>query len=146
MQNRTTILQDFPVNIKFKLSALWASVMFCYIYGDYFSLYVPGRIEGLMHGDAGVGESTPFKLVLFSLLMAVPSFMVFCSLLLKPAINRVLNIILGFFFTIIMGLIVIASTNPWMIFNRILGVLEMIITLLIVWYAWKWPKAEGYKN
>jgi hypothetical protein len=141
MKNKTT-LQDFHIHVKFKLSALWASVMFCYIYGDYFSLYVPGHIEGLMHGNSGVGESTPFKLVLFSLLMASPSVMIFLSLALKPAINRVLNIVLGFIFTAIMGLIVITSQNPWMIFNRVLGSIEMILTFLIVVYAWKWQKKE----
>ena len=40
--------QDFKVNIKLKLSLLWTSVMFCYVYGDYFQLYVPGKVEGLI--------------------------------------------------------------------------------------------------
>lgn len=133
-------LQDFPINVKFKLSAMWASVMFCYIYGDYFSLYVPGHIEGLMKGDSGVGETTPFRLVLFSLLMATPAVMIFLSLALKPMINRVLNIVFGLFFTVIMGLIVVTSKNPWMVFNTVLGSIEMVITFLIVVYAWKWPK------
>lgn len=34
-----TGLEDQKVNVKTKLSALWASVMFCYVYGDYFGLY-----------------------------------------------------------------------------------------------------------
>jgi hypothetical protein len=139
MKNKTN-LQDFRINVKFKLSALWASVMFCYIYGDYFSLYVPGQLEGLMKGECGVGSTTPVKLVMFSLLIATPSLMIFLSLALKPTINRVLNIILGLFFTVIMGLIVVTSKDPWMIFNTVLGSIEMILTLLIVWYAWKWPK------
>jgi hypothetical protein len=141
MKNKST-LQDIHIHVKFKLSALWASVMFCYIYGDYFSLYVPGHIEGLMHGDSGVGGSTPFKLVLFSLLMAAPAVMIFLSLTLKPTINRVLNIVFGFIYTAIMGLIVVTSKNPWMIFNRVLGSIEMITTLLIVVYACKWPKEK----
>jgi len=33
--------EDIKVNIKIKLSALWASVTLCYLYGDYFELYVP---------------------------------------------------------------------------------------------------------
>ncbi len=38
-------LSDLKVNIKIKLASLWAAVMCCYIYGDYFSLYVPKQIE-----------------------------------------------------------------------------------------------------
>jgi hypothetical protein len=145
MKNTTT-LQDFHIHVKFKLSALWASVMCCYIYGDYFTLYVPGHIDGLMHGDSGVGESTPFKLVLFSLLMATPAVMIFLSLALKPTLNRVLNIAIGFIFTAIMGLIVITTKNPWMVFNQVLGSIEMIITFLIIMYAWKWPKEGNSKQ
>jgi hypothetical protein len=139
MKNKTN-LQDFQINVKIKLSALWASVMFCYIYGDFFSLYVPGHIEDLIHGDCGMGPTTPFKLVIFSLLMATPSIMVFLSLTLKPTLNRLLNVVLGLFYTAIMALIVVTSKNPWMIFNTVLASIEMIITLLIVWNAWKWPK------
>ena len=39
--NHTIKLEDFKVNVKIKLSVLWTSVMFCYIYEDYFELYVP---------------------------------------------------------------------------------------------------------
>src|SRR3954467_678886 len=139
MKNKTN-LQDFQINVKFKLLALWASVMFCYIYGDFFTLFVPGHIEDLIKGECAVGLTTPFKLVMFSMLMATPSIMVFLSLALNPMINRVLNIVLGIFYTAVMVLIVLTSKNPWMIFNTFLASVEMIITLLIVGYAWKWPK------
>ncbi len=29
-------LHDIRIHVRFKLSALWAALMFCYIYGDYF--------------------------------------------------------------------------------------------------------------
>jgi hypothetical protein len=35
--------EDIKVNIKIKLSALWTSVTLCYLYGDYFELYVPKK-------------------------------------------------------------------------------------------------------
>lgn len=30
----TTELEDMKISVKMKLSALWAAVMFCFIYGD----------------------------------------------------------------------------------------------------------------
>ncbi len=38
-------LEDLKINVKIKLAALWASVMFCYIYADYFGLYEPGKLQ-----------------------------------------------------------------------------------------------------
>jgi len=39
-------LEELKINVKIKLSALWASVTFFYIYGDYFELYVPNKCKG----------------------------------------------------------------------------------------------------
>ena len=39
------MLEDFKINVKIKLAVLWTSVMFCYIYEDYFELYVPKRLN-----------------------------------------------------------------------------------------------------
>ena len=47
------MLEDVRVPTRYKLSAIWASVMFCYIYGDYFELYVPGKLQGMLAGKWG---------------------------------------------------------------------------------------------
>lgn len=43
----TSDLEDFKINVKIKLSALWTSATLCYLYGDYFELYVPEKVEVL---------------------------------------------------------------------------------------------------
>ena len=53
MNLKNNNLEDFKINIRIKLSALWGSVMFCYVYGDFFTLFVPGRIKGLADGTSG---------------------------------------------------------------------------------------------
>jgi hypothetical protein len=147
MSTRTTKkisdLQDFKINIKVKLSALWISVMFCYIYGDFFSLFVPGRIQGLMNGQSGAGAITPWVLFMYAILLSIPPVMIFLSLILRPKANRIINITTGIFFTIVMLLVVSTSLDKWMIFYIYLGVFEVIITSLIVGHAWHWPKAES---
>ena len=35
-KNTTRMLEDIKVNVKLKLSALWATVMFIYLYVDFF--------------------------------------------------------------------------------------------------------------
>ena len=137
-KTNTSDLENFKVDVKIKLSALWASVMFCYIYGDYFSLYVPKKIEEFINVETPL--DSPIKLFAASILMAIPALMIFLSIALKPKMSKWLNIILGTIYTAIMILIAITSIAPWWAFSVFLAIVEIGITSLIVWHAWKWPK------
>ena len=129
-------LEDGRIDVKIKLSALWASVMFCYIYADYFGLYVPGALQKMLSGKMGpLGPTTQGILLGTSVMMAIPSLMIFLSVALKPNLNRWLNIIFGVLFT----LIILITMWQWM-FYVFFGVIEVTLTGLVVWYAWKWPR------
>lgn len=131
-------LEDITVNVKLKISALWISVMFCYIYADYFGLYVPGALQGILNGKmAPLGPTTQGVLLGTSLMMVVPSVMIFLSVALRPNLNRRLNIIFGGFYT----MIILITMWRWMFFI-FFGIIEVVLTALIVWYAWNWPKQE----
>jgi hypothetical protein len=134
----TSDYEDIKVNIKIRLSALWTSVTLCYLYGDYFELYVPQKTQGLVSGVNLL--DSPMKLLAASILLAIPAIMVFLSIILKPSINRPLNIILGIFYSAIMILIALTSLTPWRTFYVFLAIVESCITSLIVFYAWKWTK------
>jgi len=130
-------MEDFKINVKFKLAALWSSVMFCYIYGDYFSLYVPNKIGEFISGATMLDN--PHKLFAASILMVIPSLMIFLSLALAPKVNKWLNIIFGVFYTAIMILIAVTTSGAWWTFYIFLAIVESGLTLLIIWYAWNWP-------
>lgn len=136
-KNKTS-LEDFQVNVKIKLAVLWASVTFLYIYGDYFELYVPGKIAGIIDGNSML--DSPVKLFLASLLLAIPSLMIILSVLLKPLLNKWLNIVFGVFFTAIMLLIAVTSYSEWRSFYVFYAIVESVLTALIVWTAFNWPK------
>lgn len=131
-------LEDFKINTKIKLSALWTSVMFCYIYGDYFSLYVPNKVADFISGQTLL--DSPIKLFSASVLMVIPSLMIFISVAAKPKVSRLLNILFGIIYTAIMLLIAFASIAPWWSFYVFLAIVESILTAVIVWIAVKWPK------
>ena len=131
------MLYNPKVNIKIKLSLLWTSVLFCYLYGDYFELYVPDKVNGLLTGD-NIMDS-PKNLLIASIVLSIPSLMVGLSILLKPKINRFLNILFGIIFTVMMLFIAFNSLTTWYGFYVYLAILESIITFSIVWHAWKWP-------
>ena len=140
MKKAATVFDDIKIHVKMKISALWVSVMLCYIYGDYFGLYKPGKLQGMLEGRMGpLGLTTQGVLLGTAILMAIPSVMVFLSLALKPNPNRWVNIILGVIYTVIM---LITMPGAWA-FYMFLGIVEVVLTALIVWYAWNWPKQEA---
>ncbi|MEQ1797915.1 MAG: DUF6326 family protein [Lacibacter sp.] len=131
-------LENIMVNVKLKLSALWVSVTLCYLYCDYFELYVPKKVEGIINGENLL--DSPSKLLAASVLLAIPAVMVFLSIILKPAINKWVNIAVGLLFTAMMILIAFTYSEVWYTFYLFYAILESVITGLIVWYAWRWPK------
>lgn len=132
-----TALDDVKVHVKLKLSALWASVMFCYVYGDYFLLYQPGKLQDILQGNmAPLGQTTQGVLLFTSVSMAIPAVMIFLSLALKANLSRWLNIIFGVIYTLF---VLLTMPGAWA-FYLLLGSVDVVLTGLIVWYAWTWPK------
>lgn len=130
-------LSDIKLHVRFKLPALWSALMFCYIYGDYFGLYVPGKLKGMLDGEGPLGPVSESSLVATALLLAVPGLMVFLSLALPPRLCRWLNIALGAFYTAIM---LLTMPGAWW-FYITLGLIEVVLSLLIVVHAWRWPRS-----
>jgi len=137
----TTELEDVKINVKIKLSALWAAVMFLYVYADIKAFFKPGIIEGLIAGKVGDFQITQGFLFTSAIIMTIPSVMIFLSLSLKAKANRWVNIILGIVYTgIILGTLLMGGAWAYYIFY---GTVEIVLTGLIAWHAWKWPKREA---
>jgi len=140
MNTKKTNLKDFEVNIKIKLALLWSATTFCYLYGDYFELYTPEKVESLISGDNVL--NSPMALFIAAFILTIPPLMIVLSIVLRPPLNKVLNITFGLFFTMIMILIAIGSLTPWYSFYVFLAIIEAILTFIIVWNAFKWPKTN----
>jgi len=128
--------EDTRVPVRLKLFALWSSVMFLYIYGDYFELYETGTLQRMISGRTPLGAVSQGVLLGMACVMVTPALMPFLSLVLPVRLNRWLNMIFGGVYTLIM---LVASRSPWH-YYVFYGVLEIALTLLIVWYAWTWPR------
>jgi len=131
-------LQDSKVDIKIKLAALWAATMFCYIYGDYFELYIPGKLSSMLDGKMlPLGTVTQGILLATTIMMAIQAVMVFLSLVVAPLVNKWLNVALGLAATLVM---ILAIQGAWT-FYKLLGLVEIGLLLTIVWQAWTWPRS-----
>ncbi|MEQ1548033.1 MAG: DUF6326 family protein [Chakrabartia sp.] len=131
--------EDFRVPTRIKISALWASTMFCYVYGDYFGLFSPGTLMAMNAGIMGpLGKATPTIMLSVSLMMIIPSVMVFLSLILPATANRWINVVLGLAYSAIMLLTMMGAPLFYVFF----GIVEVCLTLTIVWYSWSWPREK----
>ena len=133
-----TLLEDMRVNVK--LAALWASFMFLYIYVDYFHLYMPGGIESILAGKVFVFDITQVFLLAGLASVTIPALMISLSVVLAAKVNRWTNIIVA------------AVYIPYTVFNlageawihMVFGaVVEVVLLLLIIHHAWKWPKINS---
>ena len=138
--NTTTEMEDVKINVRIKLSALWVAMMLLYIYADILSLFRPGQIEEMIKGLMGPFPVTQGSLFTASILMIIPAVMVFLSLTLKPKVARWANIAVGVLYTVVNISNLIGEAWAYYIF---FGIIEIVLTLLIVWYAWTWVNPEG---
>lgn len=132
-------LDDTRIHARFKLAAMWTSLMFCYVYGDYFGLYVPGKLEGMLHGSMGpLGAVTQGVLVGTALMLAVPGLMVALCLVLPASVCRWTNVALGLAYSTIMAM---TMPGAWT-FYQLLGIVEIALTATITLVAWRWPRGS----
>ena len=131
------MFEDIKVPVRLKLSALWTSLMFCYVYGDYFGLYPPGQLKGMLEGNGPIGPTSQGSLVAVSVLLLVPSLMTFLPVVLPSILNRWLNIALALIYTAVVAITMPGSWAFYLLFSSV----EILLSLLIAWYAWRWPKA-----
>ena len=136
MNNRHSLV-DFEVPTPVRLSLLWAALMSLYIYNDFFSLYLPGEVEALSAGDMGpLGPATASILIFASLMMAIPTMMIFLSVFLPANASRWSNIVLAGLYTLIQ----FWSFSDSPPFYVIVVALEIVVTGMIIWTAWRWPR------
>jgi hypothetical protein len=130
-------LEDFRPPTKVALAAMWSSLMFLYVYGDYFYMYVPGKIEAMSAGSIGpFGVASESVLLGVAMMMAIPSLMIALSLLLPPVIGKWLNVLFGLAYTVILALTLPGAQ----LFYLAYGGIEIVLTLLITLTALRWPR------
>ena len=121
--------------VNIKLSALWVALMLTYLLGDVMRIF-SGDFEA---GEVGGLQASQELYLGLAILMVIPVVMVFLSLTLKYPINRWANIIVPsiFFVFNLIGLPTYPSA-----YDKFLIIVGLIFNVLMVWYAWKWPKQE----
>ena len=120
---------------KVVLSTLWIFAMLNYLYADVFTLFFsPTAQKGSLAMPQGA-------VLMFALLMETAIAMVLLSRFLKYGANRWANMIAGIFHTAFVAWSMIGETPA--LFYVFFASIEIICTLFIAWYAWKWRNPES---
>lgn len=137
--NTQNTLEDTKVNLKVKLAMLWMSLMFLYIYVDYFHLFMPGQIADILRGRMFEFDITQGFLLAALASVTIPTLMIFLSVALPAKVNRWTNMIIAAVYTPF-SLFNLAGV-AWM--HMVFGAMvEVVLLCLIIRYAWKWPRIE----
>ena len=131
-------LENLRMPVQAKLAAAWTSLMFLYIYVDYFHLYKPGAIDQIRGGVVWEFDISQVFVIIGLSLVAVPILMVFLSMTLPARANRLMNLIVAPIYIPVS--IFNALGESWTYFYGLSIGLEVILLALIVRYAWTWPR------
>lgn len=132
-------LQNEKIDVKIILSALWIAVMFIYVYADIKTLFQPEIPEQIISGVVSGMTINQVFLFAAAILMSIPPIMIILSLLLKPGCNKWINIVVSFLHIVLIVLTLFVPSKMWYYYLYYQS-LEVILHILIIWYAWKWPK------
>jgi hypothetical protein len=138
--SNSTIFEDQRIGVRLKISALWIAMLFLFAYGDIFGFFAPGHIEEVIAGEISGLEITQVFLLAVSVYIAIASVMVILSLVLRPNVSRWFNIVLPILYVVSIAASAIGETDAYYLF---LSVMESALLLLIVRYAWTWPRSPG---
>ena len=136
---------------KTRIAVLWVFMAVGMSTHSIMGFLEPGMIEQVMSGEMEGMALTPGMLVFMALFSLVPLWLAFVSMTVKDSLNRWVNFVLGMLFTTIniihffecgvpLGAGPIAEPTS----HHILLVgSTIVVTALIAWYAWNWPKQEA---
>lgn len=131
---------DQPVSVRTKLAALWASVMFLYVYVDIFSLYAPGTIDEILVGRVWEFDISPSWALGALALMTIPSLMVALSVTLPSRVARWSNLVAG---TLLVPVSIGNALGETWSFYWVGAAIETALLVMIIRYAVSWRPYAG---
>lgn len=128
------------LNLKIRIIVLWLFMAASITAEIALYLYEKGQIENIISGKAGI---TSGNLVLWTCRWLIPFVLAFLTVSLGNKANRITNLVLGAIFTVfnIFQFIMRLATGQELPAFLIIIILSSIIaSVLILWYAIRWPK------
>ena len=133
-----TALEDLRMPVQAKLAAAWTSLMFLYIYVDYFQLYKPGAIDQIRGGVVWELDISQTFVVIGLTSVAIPALMVMLSTTLPARVNRATNLVVASLYIPLSMFNAVGES--WIYFYGLSIGLEVLLLAFILRSAWTWPR------
>ena len=136
-KKQKTEYMDTKYSTRTILIGLWISLMLLFIYCDILWYLRPNRINEIIDGFMGPYQINQISLMFVGILMAIPALMIIANLFIKLKAIRCINIIAG----ILITLVIIGNMvgERWA-YQIIYGIMQIIITFLIIMNSIKWKR------
>jgi Family of unknown function (DUF6326) len=133
--------RDTQVDVKLVLCALWIAMLFVFAYVDIFASLRADVLKAALDGKVATTGFTVNQIFLTLTLIYIllPTLMVVLSLLLKPRVNRIINIVVSLLYTIT---IIGAGIGETWAYYFLGSLIEVILLVAIARTAWKWPPPQ----
>lgn len=125
-----------PVSVRVKISALWASMLFVFVYVDLFSLFRADVRADIAAGELGGFTINQSFLLWTTAYVVIPALMVVGALILRPRVNRIVNIALS----VVYALTIIGGAIGEWSYYLLGSAIEVVLLAAVAFYVWTWPR------
>lgn len=130
--------EDARIDVRVVLSALWIAMLIVFAYVDIFGFLRADVIDAARDGKVaatGVAVDQVF-LVLTTAYVLIPTLMVVLTLVLRPRVNRIVNVVVALLYAV--SVVASCIGEGWAYY--LLGSAgEVVLLAAIVRTAWTWP-------
>ena len=130
------------LDVRIILAVLWVAEVLSSLNGDTYRLSDPITLKSMLENTGSI-VITPGLLLTMSMIFVVPILMSALTLILKSSVSRWANRIIGILYALItFAFLVLYFVLRSASYEFVWATAQLVFTLLVVWYAWKWPKPE----
>ena len=131
------------LDVRIVLAALWIAEVSSSLNGDTYRLSDPITLKSMLENTGSI-VTTPGLLLTMSMIFVVPILMSALTLILKSSVSRWANRIIGILYALItFAFLVLCFVLRSASYEFVWATAQLVFTLLVVWYAWKWTNPEG---
>jgi len=132
-----------PLDVRIILAVLWVAEVLSSLNGDTYRLSDSVALKSLLENTGSI-KATPQLLLAMSILFVFPILMSALTLILKYSVSRWANRIIGILYAvIILAFWVLGFVLQSASYEFVWSTAQLVFVVLVVWYAWKWPKQEA---
>ena len=126
---------------KLRIAVLWISGAVGESAVMFLLMFQPGGIRDMMAGQLwGANIHSAGFQISMALYMLLPMALAYLTLVLKDAANRRMNAVVGAV-SALSGIFLLIGQPAWMSAGmNFVVIVGLLVALLIVWHAWKWPR------